>query len=190
MSIGCPILYTVHGKGVCEVGRSTRMSDDFIVRCFRPTAIATALEQVTPVLERAGYKSHLAHSPARCTTITTEVPGWMHADMWILPLDANLALIYPPWCDYETIRRPARDRLRADRGAARRESSCIPRTDHHRAPQGDHERQRTEDPARFSRSTASRSSPIEYDEVHKYGGGIRCNTMQLIRDPGPGTFTE
>ena len=30
--------------------------------------------------------------------------------------------------------------------------------------------------------------PIEYDEVHKYGGGIRCNTMQLIRDPGPSTF--
>ena len=29
---------------------------------------------------------------------------------------------------------------------------------------------------------------IEYDEVHKYGGGIRCNTMQLIRDPGPRLF--
>jgi len=32
--------------------------------------------------------------------------------------------------------------------------------------------------------------PIEYDEVHKYGGGIRCNTMQLIRDPGPTTFAQ
>ena len=31
---------------------------------------------------------------------------------------------------------------------------------------------------------------IEYDEVHKYGGGIRCNTMQLIRDAGPKTFAE
>jgi N-dimethylarginine dimethylaminohydrolase len=30
--------------------------------------------------------------------------------------------------------------------------------------------------------------PIDYGEVHKYGGGIRCNTMQLIRDPGPTTF--
>ena len=29
----------------------------------------------------------------------------MHSDMWITPLDARLALIYPPWCDYETIRR-------------------------------------------------------------------------------------
>ena len=32
--------------------------------------------------------------------------------------------------------------------------------------------------------------PIAYDEVHKYGGGIRCNTMQLIRDAGPRTFDE
>lgn len=30
---------------------------------------------------------------------------------------------------------------------------------------------------------------IEYDEVHKYGGGIRCNTMQLVRDTGPVTFS-
>jgi N-dimethylarginine dimethylaminohydrolase len=29
---------------------------------------------------------------------------------------------------------------------------------------------------------------VEYDEVHKYGGGIRCNTMQLMRDKGPTTF--
>jgi hypothetical protein len=25
-------------------------------------------------------------------------------------------------------------------------------------------------------------------EVHKYGGGIRCNTMQLVRAAGPCTF--
>jgi len=29
---------------------------------------------------------------------------------------------------------------------------------------------------------------VDYDEVHKYGGGIRCNTMQLIRDRRPSTF--
>jgi arginine deiminase len=29
---------------------------------------------------------------------------------------------------------------------------------------------------------------VEYDEVHKCGGGIRCNTMQLIRDRGPMSF--
>src|SRR5262249_51040672 len=29
----------------------------------------------------------------------------LHGDMWCVPLDAKLAFIYPPWCDYETIRR-------------------------------------------------------------------------------------
>ena len=29
---------------------------------------------------------------------------------------------------------------------------------------------------------------VEYDEVIKYGGGIRCTTMQLVRDPGPTVF--
>jgi len=30
--------------------------------------------------------------------------------------------------------------------------------------------------------------PVEYNEVCKCGGGIRGDTMQLIRDKGPMTF--
>jgi N-dimethylarginine dimethylaminohydrolase len=29
---------------------------------------------------------------------------------------------------------------------------------------------------------------VPYDEVMKYGGGIRCTTMQLLRDEGPRLF--
>ena len=29
----------------------------------------------------------------------------MHSDMWVGPVDIDLALIYPPFCDYEAIRR-------------------------------------------------------------------------------------
>jgi N-dimethylarginine dimethylaminohydrolase len=32
------------------------------------------------------------------------------------------------------------------------------------------------------------SIEVPYDEVMKYGGGIRCTTMQLVRDPGPRVF--
>ena len=42
--------------------------------------------------------------------------------------------------------------------------------------------------AEASGKARRRSHPVEYDEVHKYGGGIRCNTMQLIREKGPTTF--
>jgi len=30
---------------------------------------------------------------------------------------------------------------------------------------------------------------IPYDEVQRYGGGIRCTTMQLVREPGPTVFS-
>ena len=106
IGIGCPILYTVHGHGVCEIGASTRMSDDFIVLMLSTDCNREGAEQVIPVLQRAGYKEvHLAHSPGPLYDYHEEVPGSMHSDMWIVPLDAKLAMIYPPWCDYETIRR-------------------------------------------------------------------------------------
>jgi hypothetical protein len=64
IGLGCPILYTVHGSGVCEIGASTRMSDDFIVLMLSTDCNRDGAEQVTPVLQRAGYKEvHLAHSP-------------------------------------------------------------------------------------------------------------------------------
>ena len=29
---------------------------------------------------------------------------------------------------------------------------------------------------------------VDYDEVILYGGGVRCTTMQLVRDSGPRVF--
>ena len=113
IGLGCPILYTVHGNGVCEIGASTRMSDDFIVLMLSTDCNREGADQVTPVLQRAGYKEvHLAHSPGPPHAYHDEVPGWMHSDMWIVPLDAKLALIYPPWCDYEDY--PATDAIGYD----------------------------------------------------------------------------
>ena len=64
MGLGCPILYTVHGNGVCEIGASTRMSDDFIVLMLSTDCNREGADQVIPILHRAGYKEvHLAHSP-------------------------------------------------------------------------------------------------------------------------------
>ena len=120
MQLGCPILYTVHGYGVCEIGASVRMSDDFIVLMLSTDCNRDGAEQVIPILQRAGYKEVLlARSPGPLYNYHEEVPGWMHADMWIMPLDAARADLsavvrlrdHPP---------AARDRLRADRGTAGR----------------------------------------------------------------------
>lgn len=188
INLGCPILYTVHGKGVCTIGASTRMSDDFIILMISTDCNMDGANQVIPILHRAGYKEvHLAYSPGPLYDFHDDVPGWMHADMWVMPLDARLAMIYPPWCDYNTIRRLL------EIGYTLIE---CPREEAHLFPVNGI----TVEPRKVIMNASATKCiklleqhqveviPIEYDEVHKYGGGIRCNTMQLIRDPGPTIF--
>ena len=190
MDLGCPILHTVHGNGVCEIGAAVRMADDFIVVMLSTDCNREGADQVIPVLERAGYKKILlAHSPGPLYHYHHEVPGWMHADMWILPLDLRKALIYPPWCGYQTIR---------DLHALGFELIEAPRDEVDLYPTNGI----TVEPGRVIMNQSATKTralleargveviAIPYDEVHKYGGGIRCNTMQLIRDAGPCMFED
>ncbi len=188
MSIGCPILYTVHDHGVCEIGASVRMSDDFIILMLSTDCNREGAEQVIPVLQRAGYREvHLAHSPGPLYDYHEETPGWMHADMWIMPLDARLALIYPPWCDYGTIRRLHEIGYELIE-APREELSCYAVNGITVEPHKVIMNASAEKTRKLLERRGVEVIPIDYDEVHKYGGGIRCNTMQLLRDPGPITF--
>ena len=187
-SIGVPILYTVHGKGVCEGGAFRRMADDFIVAMLSTDCNRDGLEQVRPVLERAGYHIWTAHSPGPLHDYHPEIVGWIHADMWIAPLDRDLALIYPPWCDYETIRYLTSigyTLIEADHEEQLRVVPCNLQTLEPRkvlmiagAPKT---RARLEE-------HGVEVIEIEYDEVLKYGGSIHCTTMQLVRDEGPRVF--
>jgi N-dimethylarginine dimethylaminohydrolase len=187
-SIGCPVLMTVHGKGVCEIGAFTRMADDFMVGMLSTDCNQEGLDQVEPVLERLGYRLWAARVPGPLYDYHPEVPGWMHSDMWIAPLDARLAIVYPPWFDYETIRylrsigyrliEPPRDEQEAawplnmitiePRKVVMAEGS--PKT---RA---------------LLDSEGVETIEVPYGEVMKYGGGVRCTTMQLVRDAGPRVF--
>ena len=190
MDLDCPILYTVHGMGVCEVGAATRMSDDFAILMLSTDCNAEGARQVIPIMENCGYKEvHIAHSPGPLYDFHEDVPGWMHTDMWITPLDAKLAMIYPPWCDYGTIRRlheigyeliecPAEEiQLYPTNGITVEPRKIIMNSSAVKT-------------IALLESHGIEVIGINYDEVHKYGGGIRCNTMQLIRDAGPNTFEE
>ena len=187
-SIGCPILYTVHGKGVCEGGAFTRMADDLIVAMLSTDCNQDGLDQVRPLLERAGYRVWVARSAGPLHVFHPELIGWIHSDMWIAPLDRDLALIYPPWCDYETIRylkQIGYELIEADR-----------EEQEHVAPANmiTIEPRKVVMPAGAPKTRAAVEDAgvdvieVEYDEVIKYGGSIRCTTMQLVRDPGPRVF--
>ncbi|MDO8310054.1 MAG: arginine deiminase family protein [Actinomycetota bacterium] len=189
-SIGCPILTTVHGKGVCEGGAFTRMADDFIVAMLSQDCNAEGLEQVRPVLERAGYRVWVARSPGPLHHYHPEIFGWMHADMWVAPLDRRLALVYPPWCDFETLRylhSIGYELIEADRAEMESVAAANLITIEPRLVVMSSGAPRT-------REALQRHGveviEVPYDEVIKYGGGIRCTTMQLLRDPGPRVFDE
>lgn len=187
-SIGCPILYTVHGKGVCEGGAFTRMADDFIIAMLSQDCNVEGLNQVTPILERSGYRVWAARSPGPMHHYHPEIFGWMHADMWVAPLDRKLALVYPAWFDFETLRYlhsigytlveadRAEQELLAPTNMITIEPGLVV------MPEG----------APKTKAAVQQHGvevvEVPYDEVIKYGGGIRCTTMQLVRDPGPRIF--
>jgi len=188
LGLGCPILYTVHGKGIW-IGAYRRMTDDFIVGMLSTDCNQEGLEQVKPVLERSGYKKILvARSPGPLNYFYDDVPGWMHADMWIAPVDVRLALIYPPWCDFETIREllalgyklievPKEEQLGSFAcNALALEPRRLLMAEG--APQT----------VKALEREGVEVIQIPYDEVMKYGGGISCTTGRLIRDPGPRLF--
>lgn len=187
-SIGCPILYTVHGHGVCEGGAFTRMADDFIVAMLSTDCNQEGLDQIRPILGRAGYQVWTARSPGPLYDFHPEAIGWMHADMWIAPLDRDLALIYPPWCDFETIRY-----LRS----VGYQLLEMPRDEQESVAAAN---MITVEPRKVIMTAGAPKTrklleqhdveviEVDYREVLRYGGGIRCTTMQLVRDAGPKVF--
>jgi len=190
MGLKCPILYTVHGMGVCEIGAATRMGDDFIILMLSTDCNLDGARQVIPILKSCGYNEvHLAHSPGPLYEFHAEVPGWMHSDMWITPIDKKLALIYPPWCDYGTIRYLHKLGYELIECPAD-EIDLYPTNAITIAPRKLIMNSSALNTIKLLESYGVEVIGVEYDEVHKYGGGIRCNTMQLVREAGPKIFDE
>lgn len=188
MQLGCPILYTVHGKGVCEIGAFTRMADDFIVGFLSTDANEDGIAQVTPVLQRAGYQEILiGHAPGVLHHWYPQQVAWMHSDMWIAPLDIGLALVQPAFFDFNTIRRLHRlgyTLLEVPPEESHLYPANLITIEPRKVVMIDGCPRTAELLARHGVEVMA----VEYDEVLKYGGGIRCTTMQLVRDPGPRLF--
>lgn len=188
MSLGCPILYTAHGKGVCEIGASVRMADDFLIAMLSTDMNQDGLKQVQPVLERAGYRLWVAHSPGPLYNFHPEVTGWSHPDMWIAPLDRKLALIYPPWCDYETMRYLISIGYRLIEAPREEQEKVVPVNMITVEPRKVIVSAGAPKTKTLLKSEGVEVIEVQYDEIVRYGGSVRCTTMQLVREPGPKVF--
>jgi N-dimethylarginine dimethylaminohydrolase len=112
----------------------------------------------------------------------------MHADMWIVPLDSRLALIYPPWCDYETVRYLHSIGYELIEAPREEQGTVVPVNMITIAPRKVVMPAGAPETRRRLEQHGVETIEVPYDEVIRYGGGIRCTTMQLIRDPGPTVF--
>ena len=99
--IGCPVLLTISGYGIYETGVIVPLAEDVLIGYNSCAANQDALEQMLPVLNRAGVKEfHTAYMP----TLAETFDGWaeFHVDMSVAPVDLGVALVYPPCLDFQT----------------------------------------------------------------------------------------
>jgi N-dimethylarginine dimethylaminohydrolase len=186
VELGCPILYTVHGKGVCEVGAFTALAEDTIVCSLSTDCNREGLDQVIPVFKRAGINNIvIAHSPGPYNIFYPEAVGWMHSDMWIGAADIGLVVLYPPFCDYETIRWLASNKYRIIEVPRDEQLKLYPCNFLTLEPGKIVMIEGAKYTARTLRREGVDVIETPYDEVLKYGGGIRCTVARLIRDRGP-----
>lgn len=185
-SIGCPILYTVHGYGICETGGCRKIADDAFLAYQSPDCNREGLEQVIPILQRAGYKEIVvSYNSGLYKRPNKDLIGSYHPDMWYSSVDAGVGLIYPPYCDYNTIRWfeehnfdlieiPKDEQLKywPANGITIEPGKVI-------MPEG------AEETIRELRKRNIQVIEINYTEAFKYGGGMSCTVGELIREPGP-----
>ena len=101
--LGCPVLLTVHGKGICEVAPMfVPLTDDVWVGAVSCATNQEGLDQVLPVLRSAGVVDvHIMQLQTIMDSFASG--GEFHTDMIIHPVAEKLAIIYPgalPWVTY------------------------------------------------------------------------------------------
>lgn len=183
--INCPILLTVHGKGICEAGTFVPVAEDIVFGCKSSSANDDGLEQVAQVMHRNRVKEfHIAHSTSIHESF--ESGGEFHLDMYFAVVDVGVALIYPGYLDYQTYKWLVHKKFKIIE---------VPNDEHHlyfpenlvliepgkviMAAQAKET---------IKRVKAAGARVIEFDTSCLMAGtnGIRCVTMALVRDEGPG----
>jgi N-dimethylarginine dimethylaminohydrolase len=182
--IRCPILLSVHGYGICEVGVFVPIAEDVIAGYRSNASNLEGLSQVITVMKSHGVRAvPVAHSTMILDDF--DAGGEFHLDMVFGMADHKLAVVYPGYLDYSFynwLRRYGINFIE------------VPRDEHHQwypanflllepglviMPAGAKET--------IKRVRDAGVEVVEFDNSGLMAGtnGIRCVVLPLERDSGP-----
>lgn len=185
-ALGCPILYTVHGKGFFESSNAVWLDKRSLPLAIGQRANAEGVRQVSSVLQDFGVDDvHVVHLPGPLNTRNAQTGGSggaFHLDMVFGVAAPRIAVIYPACVGYEFI-----DYLLHTKGFDLIE---IPAAEVNGCPSNflAIEPGKVLMPAGNPIVTAELRKrgvtviEVELGEFTKAGGGPTCMTMPLIRD--------
>ena len=173
--LGCPILYQVHGKATFEFGGNMCWLDPkHMVIGIGPSSSLDGVEQVTPILKRAGVEEiHLAY-----------YSDFMHLDLVLGIADAWLAIVDPIRLNVHTVnylRKLGFNILEVPDEEARKQAVNIVTLEPGKIiiPAG------SPNTAAMLRKEGVDVIDAPFTEGAKQQSAARCSTCDMIRDKGP-----
>jgi len=107
MELGCPILYTIHGKGAYEASNMVWVDDTSVILAVGLRGNMEGLHQVERILRGLGVEDiHIAHLPGYLYSRKHQVggsSGIFHLDMAFDMAYYNVAVLWPGGVGYDTI---------------------------------------------------------------------------------------
>jgi N-dimethylarginine dimethylaminohydrolase len=185
--IGVPILYTIHGNGIGEVGGCVWLDDNHFIVTEGIIMNREGIEQLKPIFRMHRIEMINARVPGFLDNIKWPAGGTSHPDMWVAFPDNQVAVLYPPMVEYNFVK--FLKRLEFDIIEASPEeylkSGCnmvvIEPGKVVTAAGSDNVKREME-------KRGIEVITVPYDEPaggEGAGGAIDCTTCQLIREPGP-----
>ncbi|HEX2765760.1 MAG TPA: arginine deiminase family protein [Candidatus Limnocylindria bacterium] len=175
MELGCPILLTVHGKGVAELGGNALWLDpEHIIVGLGSSGNIEGLRQVEPLLRTAGAREiHVAY-----------FTGIAHLDLVLGIAGPKLAVMHRPHLDHETIRylrHKGFTLIETDQAEFRRGACNLLALDERTVvlPSG------CDRTAEALDRHGVRVIELDFTAINLAGGGPHCAVGALLRDPGP-----
>ncbi len=185
MQLGCPILYTIHGKGVFEASNLWFLNEKTAIIATGLRTNFEGVNQISHILRMAGVEEiHIVHLPGYLQRREYQVggsSGIFHLDMTFGLVDEDLAVVYPGGVDYDTIQYLKQKEINLIEIPENELRKCAPNV-FPIAPRKAIISAGNTTTVRSLRKEGVDVIDIDLSEFCKAGGGPRCLTLPLIRD--------